>query len=319
MAIGTLVIIYVMLWIIPCMIIASAKNKSVANAFFASLFFGVFALIYYIFARSEPPKEDKHTLKCTGCGAEVSDTDKFCPECGARFKEKGIKCPNCETTNKDGVKFCTRCGHKLVEEPEPEYCCEYCNRKFKSDDALDAHHLHCKAKKEKDEKDIIFVLWILGLIIFLGGGIYFLYNNKINLIPLVLIGFIITPFFDKVFNWYKKKIKTLKHFKFKWWKKAILVSGIILLFFLINLVIPECPESCDDKNKCTNDFCSAETGFKCMNTIKLNCNGNGICEAGEYGKSSDCPDCDDNNKCTADSYDSASKQCIHVEMKGCTE
>ena len=54
-----------------------------------------------------------------------------------------------------------------------------------------------------------------------------------------------------------------------------------------------------------------------MNTIKLNCNGNGICEAGEYGKSSDCPDCDDREKCTADSYDTASKQCIHIEMSGC--
>ena len=47
-----------------------------------------------------------------------------------------------------------------------------------------------------------------------------------------------------------------------------------------------------------------------MNTIKLNCNGTDICEAGEYGKSIDCPNCDDGNKCTADSYDAASKQCI---------
>ena len=55
-----------------------------------------------------------------------------------------------------------------------------------------------------------------------------------------------------------------------------------------------------------------------MNTLKLNCKGNGICESGEYG-TSDCPNCDDNNKCTADSYDSASKQCIHTEMKGCVQ
>jgi len=55
---------------------------------------------------------------------------------------------------------------------------------------------------------------------------------------------------------------------------------------------------------------------ECMNILKLNCKGNGICESGEYG-TSDCPNCDDNNKCSADSYDSASKQCIHTEMKGC--
>ncbi len=59
MGIEILVVIYVLLWIIPCMIIASAKNKSVANAFLASLLFGVFALIYYIFVSSESPKKQK--------------------------------------------------------------------------------------------------------------------------------------------------------------------------------------------------------------------------------------------------------------------
>jgi len=193
------------------------------------------------------------------------------------------------------------------------------DKKLIEEEALDKHHTHCEAKKERTEKDKKIAVWVVEIIIFLGLGIYFLINNKINLVPLVLVGFIITPFFDKAFNWYKKKNKKLKHFEFNWWKKAIFIGGIIILFVLINIIIPECPKSCDDNNQCTNDFCSVETGFKCMNTIKLNCNGNGICEAGEYGKSSDCPDCNDRNKCTADSYDTASKKCIHVEMKGCIQ
>ena len=88
------------------------------------------------------------------------------------------------------------------------------------------------------------------------------------------------------------------------------------MFVLINLAVPECSVSCNDNNLCTNDFCSLETGYKCMNTLKLNCKGNGICESGEYG-TSDCPNCDDENKCTSDSYDTGAKKCINIEMKGC--
>lgn len=316
MAFETIAVYYFLFLMLPSMIIAKAKNKSVLNAFFGSLLFGIFALIYYIFARSEPPKQEKHTLKCTGCGAKVSDSDKYCPGCGAHFKEKGIECPKCKTHNKEEVKYCTKCGYKLIKEPEPEFICESCNKKFKSEEALEKHYEHCEAKKERAEKDTDISIWIVCTILYIGLGIYLLVNNKINLIPFILIGFIITPFFDKFFNWYKKKNNKLKHFKFNWWKKGILIVGIVLLFVLINLVIPECPATCNDNNSCSNDFCSTETGYKCMNTLKLNCNGNGICENGEYG-TSDCPNCEDNNKCTADSYDIGAKKCINIEMKGC--
>ena len=46
-------LIYAILWIVPCMIIAHAKDKDLVKAFFASLLFGLFALIYYIFAKHE--------------------------------------------------------------------------------------------------------------------------------------------------------------------------------------------------------------------------------------------------------------------------
>ncbi|MBU0471517.1 MAG: zinc-ribbon domain-containing protein, partial [Nanoarchaeota archaeon] len=139
-----LITFYVLVWMVPCMVIASAKNKSVGKAFLASLLFGLFALIYYIFARSEPKKEEKHTLKCTDCNTEVLDSDKFCPECGAHFDDQEIKCPNCKTNNKGCVKYCTKCGHNLIKEPKLEYQCEYCNKKFKSEETLQNHLEHCK-------------------------------------------------------------------------------------------------------------------------------------------------------------------------------
>src|SRR3989344_335536 len=204
---------------------------------------------------------------------------------------------------------------EIKKEIEQEYYCEYCDKKFKSEDALNKHYDSCEAKKIKSEKDTKTTIWVVSIIVFIGLGIYFLINNKINLIPLFLIGLIAIPFFDKLFNRYKKKSNRLKHFEFNWWKKGIAILAIILLFVLINWLIPECPKSCNDNNSCTNDFCRAETGYKCMSTLKLHCKGNGICESGEYG-TSDCPDCNDGNKCTADSYDIGSKQCIHAEMNG---
>lgn len=206
---------------------------------------------------------------------------------------------------------------KVIEKKEiQKYICEYCDKEFKSEELLNKHHNHCEEKKYREEKEKKIFLWIIGVVAFLSFGIYFWINNKINLIPVVFIGFILTPFFDKVFNKYKKKNKKLKHFKFNWWKKSIVIIAVILLFFLINLAIPNCPKSCDDSKQCTEDFCNFGTGFKCLNVVKLNCEGNNICEEGEYG-TSDCPNCDDGKKCTVDSYDYGAKKCIHIKMKGC--
>lgn len=73
---------------LPCMIIAKAKNKSMANAFFASLFFGLFALIYYIFAKREPEESKEDTFKCPKCKASIEADDEFCPDCGANIQNK---------------------------------------------------------------------------------------------------------------------------------------------------------------------------------------------------------------------------------------
>lgn len=106
------VMINLVFFVIPCMIIAYAKNRSILNAFASSLIFGIFALIYYIFVSHELPKEKRTILKCSSCGIKVTKEDKFCPECGAIFKE-GVICKKCKTQNKENAKYCTKCGDKL--------------------------------------------------------------------------------------------------------------------------------------------------------------------------------------------------------------
>jgi len=50
-----------------------------------------------------------------------------------------------------------------------------------------------------------------------------------------------------------------------------------------------CPESCDDGNPCTNDYCNYNTNYECRHDEIIPCCGNNICETGEeYGICSDC-------------------------------
>lgn len=80
---------------------------------------------------------------------------------------------------------------------------------------------------------------------------------------------------------------------------------------------PSCPNSCDDGKICTKDFCSAATNFTCKNEPITPCNGNGVCEPGEFLKSSDCPTCDDGNPCTKDRYDFNASSCSNTKIAPC--
>lgn len=53
----------------------------------------------------------------------------------------------------------------------------------------------------------------------------------------------------------------------------------------------ECPESCDDNNRCTEDDCSSMTEYKCVNIPIKPCCGNNACEETEDSDScrADCP------------------------------
>lgn len=52
--------------------------------------------------------------KCKNCGAVVSDTAKFCTECGTKI-ERELKCANCGAVLAANAKFCMECGTKVGE------------------------------------------------------------------------------------------------------------------------------------------------------------------------------------------------------------
>lgn len=48
-------------------------------------------------------------MKCKKCGAIISDTSKFCDQCGWKVvKER--RCPECGVPLREGIKFCPECG-----------------------------------------------------------------------------------------------------------------------------------------------------------------------------------------------------------------
>ena len=56
---------------------------------------------------AKPAEGGKH---CIHCGAALSATAKFCPECG---KPVSPTCPKCGAKLPAGSKFCPECGTKL--------------------------------------------------------------------------------------------------------------------------------------------------------------------------------------------------------------
>lgn len=94
-----------------------------------------------------------------------------------------------------------------------------------------------------------------------------------------------------------------------------------------------CPDSCDDGDKCTRDYCSKATNYECKHDKIEPCEGNGICEVGEnpflaysleeavktravqttkLNYKLDCPEtCSDNDDTTIDYYNVTLQKCIH--------
>lgn len=63
-------------------------------------------------------------MVCPDCGTRLTDTDQFCPGCGAKIIRKR-RCPECGETLREGVKFCPGCGsdvsgERKVKKARPE-------------------------------------------------------------------------------------------------------------------------------------------------------------------------------------------------------
>lgn len=51
--------------------------------------------------------------KCEKCGRGGDVDQKFCPQCGGRMVVPMTNCPGCKKPISDTDKFCMDCGHKL--------------------------------------------------------------------------------------------------------------------------------------------------------------------------------------------------------------
>lgn len=58
-------------------------------------------------------------IKCSKCGHENQDTNKFCAKCGSPLVLKK-RCPSCGAELEKDADFCGNCGKKI--EPENLFC-----------------------------------------------------------------------------------------------------------------------------------------------------------------------------------------------------
>ena len=53
-------------------------------------------------------------MKCSFCGAELGEQEKFCPECGKKVETQTVRfCRECGSELKEGTRFCTNCGAEI--------------------------------------------------------------------------------------------------------------------------------------------------------------------------------------------------------------
>ncbi|MDE7193571.1 MAG: zinc ribbon domain-containing protein [Oscillospiraceae bacterium] len=58
---------------------------------------------------------------CSNCSSEITDSAKFCPECGQKCAPAPLFCTNCGLELKAGSKFCSVCGTPVgAKETKPE-------------------------------------------------------------------------------------------------------------------------------------------------------------------------------------------------------
>ena len=83
--------------------------------------------------------------------------------------------------------------------------------------------------------------------------------------------------------------------------------------------VPDCTghESTEEECKLSCGTCEYENTEYCSCDIIIPCDGNGICESGEYPESGDCSDCNDGNDCTEDLFNFTLSECYQDVIVPC--
>ena len=95
----------------------SARNPGAGGAFASmGIGLGLGARMADKFgAGLDAAEKSEASVKCAKCGAKMSPSAKFCPECGARAVPEGSAvCPKCGKPVSAKAKFCPECGASLA-------------------------------------------------------------------------------------------------------------------------------------------------------------------------------------------------------------
>ena len=95
----------------------SARNPGAGGAFASmGMGLGLGARMADKFgAGLDAAEKSEASVKCAKCGAKMSPSAKFCPECGARAVPEGSAvCPKCGKSVSARAKFCPECGASLA-------------------------------------------------------------------------------------------------------------------------------------------------------------------------------------------------------------
>lgn len=122
----------------------AASNKGTAGTVIGAgvglgMGFGVGGAIGNTMGNMEPVMSAKETKKeCPSCHAQIGESLKFCPECGADTQKKNdvlAKCSSCGNVLSEGAKFCPGCGRKInackncgADIPEGSLKCPGCGQ-----------------------------------------------------------------------------------------------------------------------------------------------------------------------------------------------
>jgi len=87
-------------------------------------------------------------MKCNKCNAEISDSAKFCPECGSKIN-KVRHCTECGFELSSDAKFCPECGTKIsIDQPSST---PSSNSQSQQNEENDDNHFFVITEEQLDE------------------------------------------------------------------------------------------------------------------------------------------------------------------------